>query len=799
MPISRNMKDTPVTRAEVTVFTSPAQVKDEDCSILYCLSGTADISADGGKAVYTADSFLLLPQQHAAEIEPKPQAEILRLNISGSFVQDHLDRLTFPVISSEFDSASDYHALKQLILTLAGYLQEDQEERRLEINGTLFLILAEIEKLPHPDLISGQDSRFSDRMHSIAEYINLHYNEPLTLSQLAQVFYLTPQYLSTFFQKSFRVNFKSYLTERRLFYSLRDLRNTHLTVSEIALRNGFSSISAYRRNFQKAYGISPSDYRTAFLRDQGTGSGAGFDLPGSAISEKKDAIGMSARIQVSRTPVIRENVNRMINIGSVQSMLSEQFRTKLIGFTSESGIRYIRIQGMLSGSFIPMVLPHYEYYFLNVDTVLTFLYANQLVPFIELTRLPVLASEAGEGQEYYIPRGKRFLKLLESFLLHVTRRWPHSWLALWKFELWMTPRDTPAVYARDFKAIRDLIVSYIPGAAVGGPGFQGAAAGSGQGLPAGRGKSADALTSLIHAFRASGVKPDFFSLHLSYTIRSGGNRTPGVSLAEDLPAAACRNVRKQLHSHGFELPLYVTEWTSADHLLAPVACSRYQAAFIAKTFLELSSVCDLAAYWLFCDLMLPEQNMADAPLTVFGSGLLSSGFLPYAPYYAWTFCAQLGTEVIGEGKNYRVVREGTDHYKVIAWHYEHFRSGSEAYMQDVTAFDRIYDLFREAAPQLLNISLEGLTKGLYHVSRLMLGEYNGSLLDILIGEYTHSNIDKVDFLQNIQVLSGYGNSFRLKACVPEERCSYTQVDEALQLRAELPAHTVCLWDIRRQV
>jgi len=400
MPAGQNIKNAPVTRAEAAVFTSPAAIRDEDCSILYCLSGAADIAADGGKAAYTADSFLLLPQLHTAEIEPKPQAEILRIHISESFVQDHLNRLTFPLISSELDSDSDYHALKQLILTLAGYLQESREERRLEIYGTLFLILAEIEKLPHPDLISGQNSRFSERMHSIGEYINLHYNEPLTLSQLAQVFYLTPQYLSTFFQKNFHVNFKSYLTERRLFYSLRDLRNTHLTVSEIALRNGFSSISAYRRNFQKAYGVSPSDYRTAFLQDQGTGTGTGIVLPESAISEKKDAIGMSARIQVSGAPVIRANVNRMINIGSVQNMLSEQFRTKLVGFASESGIRYIRIQGMLSGSFIPMVLPHYEYYFLSVDTVLTFLYANQLIPFIELTRLPVLASEAGEGQEY---------------------------------------------------------------------------------------------------------------------------------------------------------------------------------------------------------------------------------------------------------------------------------------------------------------------------------------------------------------------------------------------------------------
>ena len=66
-------------------------------------------------------------------------------------------------------------------------------------------------------------------------------------------------YLSRMFQKYANVNFKTYLQDIRMTYAYRELLNTDKTISQIALDNGFSSSRAFTREFQKRYGILPSE------------------------------------------------------------------------------------------------------------------------------------------------------------------------------------------------------------------------------------------------------------------------------------------------------------------------------------------------------------------------------------------------------------------------------------------------------------------------------------------------------------------------------------------------------------
>lgn len=792
----KNDKAIPAGPAAMQQLTQPIHFSPDDYLIVYCLSGTVKLTAGSLSALYGRDGFLLLPPGHEAFAEPSPEAHLLTIPVSKVFVQDHLDYVALPVISSESEPQENMRQLKKLILDLSGLLLNTRESGNdLAVTGILFLMLAELRRLPGYIISPSGDEKFRERKLEISNYISLHCAEPLTLTGLAEEFFLTPQYLSTFFQKQFGINFKTYLNERRLFLSLRDLRHTDLSISEISLRNGFSSISAYRRNFEKAYGCTPSDFRALYRAEQkeGTASLPAFDSlseetdsgadgikPAAEITPGAAALADSLRLRADVSPVRRKQVHQAVNIGSVQNLLSENFRTKLLDFTAKTGIRCVRMQGLLSASFIPIVLPHYEYYYLNVDSTLSFLYEHGLYPFIELSKLPVSSDSSGD---IYTPRGHRFLKLLKSLLLHVTRRWPDSWLEKWRFELWMIPRDTPQTYARDFGEIHRLITSFIPGAEVGGPGWN-------------PGNPPCDFGDFLKTVKENGARMSFVSVSLNYQVNTDGSSS--VSVNEDYLKEVLTAVRRDLDASGLRLPLYVTEWTSVCLHGFPVTCSRYQAAFILKTFFMLDQACDLAAYWLFCDTRLNSGNISSESPMVFGDGLLSPGFLPYAPYYAWLFAAGLGSIVISEGSFHRFTKLGEDHYRLLVWHYEHFRTGTEAELRSALDFDTVYSLFRESPDIDIQILVDGLPRGLYHISRLVLGEFSGSLLDIMIGEYSHSNIDKFDFLQNLQVLSGFGNSYRLNSCVPEERRAYTKVEDVLTMHALLPSHTICLWDIRRQ-
>lgn len=104
-------------------------------------------------------------------------------------------------------------------------------------------------------------SRRLDVLSKITTYMREHYKEDLKLSELAATFGYSDAYLSRMFQKYAKINYKTYLQDIRMAYAYRDLLNTDHTISQIALDNGFCSSRGFSGEFQKRYGILPSEMR----------------------------------------------------------------------------------------------------------------------------------------------------------------------------------------------------------------------------------------------------------------------------------------------------------------------------------------------------------------------------------------------------------------------------------------------------------------------------------------------------------------------------------------------------------
>ena len=104
-------------------------------------------------------------------------------------------------------------------------------------------------------------SRKLDTLSKITTYMREHYKEDLKLSDLAATFGYSDAYLSRMFQKYAKINYKTYLQDIRMAYAYRDLMNTDHTISQIALDNGFCSSRGFSGEFQKRYGILPSEMR----------------------------------------------------------------------------------------------------------------------------------------------------------------------------------------------------------------------------------------------------------------------------------------------------------------------------------------------------------------------------------------------------------------------------------------------------------------------------------------------------------------------------------------------------------
>ncbi len=83
----------------------------------------------------------------------------------------------------------------------------------------------------------------------------------VTLQYLSRKLGYSEYYISRKFHEISGMRFRDYLRCRRLAFALKAVRDTDKNILDIALDHGFSSHEAFTRAFQKAYGVTPTQYR----------------------------------------------------------------------------------------------------------------------------------------------------------------------------------------------------------------------------------------------------------------------------------------------------------------------------------------------------------------------------------------------------------------------------------------------------------------------------------------------------------------------------------------------------------
>ncbi|MCL6589294.1 MAG: AraC family transcriptional regulator [Firmicutes bacterium] len=99
------------------------------------------------------------------------------------------------------------------------------------------------------------------KISEIVQYINENYPEAISLSSVAELFYVSPYYLSRIFKKVTGFTFVEYLNSVRVKEAQKLLRESKLNVLRIAEKVGFGSIAHFGRVFKSVTGYSALHYR----------------------------------------------------------------------------------------------------------------------------------------------------------------------------------------------------------------------------------------------------------------------------------------------------------------------------------------------------------------------------------------------------------------------------------------------------------------------------------------------------------------------------------------------------------
>lgn len=94
------------------------------------------------------------------------------------------------------------------------------------------------------------------------DYIRMHYQESISLEGVAARLDITPEYLSTLFNREMGENFTVFLKKFRISHAKRLLKGTDKKIYEIAQDVGYADPKYFNRVFKEEEGVSPGDYRS---------------------------------------------------------------------------------------------------------------------------------------------------------------------------------------------------------------------------------------------------------------------------------------------------------------------------------------------------------------------------------------------------------------------------------------------------------------------------------------------------------------------------------------------------------
>ncbi|MBR9883791.1 MAG: AraC family transcriptional regulator [Oceanospirillales bacterium] len=236
------------------------------------LAGSAEVSCDSDTILTSAQTGVIISPTQRLRMRYHPDCDQLMLRIDRAELEQLCSRylghplkqpLTF---SNTFDwrGLPAWHYALEYIIRIQKEAPESLHER---------LILQQLEELLIATLLSQQPHNYSDQLAQdgralaprhvkrVEEYIDAHAHETLTPSQLAEIAGVSLRTLYSGFHEFRQTGPMEYLRSVRLQRVRENLLapDNTLSVTEAAMKWGFSHMGRFSQAYQQLYGEKPSE------------------------------------------------------------------------------------------------------------------------------------------------------------------------------------------------------------------------------------------------------------------------------------------------------------------------------------------------------------------------------------------------------------------------------------------------------------------------------------------------------------------------------------------------------------
>ena len=239
-----------------------------DYELYYLVKGTTTYFIDDKTFFVDEGNFIIIPPNtyHMTDNEACLHNERVLISFSDSLITTELDNIVKELCNKNIIFLPR-NKLGNAINIIEKMESEDKE--RNENENSTFLINLYIQEL----LIYLHRSQITDYPQltetekiivNISKYISENYSSELTLKSLAKDFGLSESHLSRCFKEFAGIGLKEYINHIRLLNAEKLLKNTTMSITQVAHHCGFCDSNYFSTVFKRLKGVSPQKFSKEF-------------------------------------------------------------------------------------------------------------------------------------------------------------------------------------------------------------------------------------------------------------------------------------------------------------------------------------------------------------------------------------------------------------------------------------------------------------------------------------------------------------------------------------------------------
>lgn len=714
---------------ELTDFTiklqnikSLAPKMNQGLVIIFVIDGELTVETNDRYYQLTEKDLLVINRNQVYQTIGKQENHVFMLHISDRFMLQHYEPYPyshFECFSGEVDMEKD-DAIKRIRKLLAeliiAYFRK-RDSYRIEVQSYISdILLILIRRFRQQGRIKERVDTSDERLKEIIDYIEMNYDQKISLDEVADKFYLSSSYLSRYFKNKVGIGFNRYLMNIRLEHAVKELLYTTESISNIAMNHGFPNVKSFVRYFKEAYNETPKAYRDANQK-LGIDTVRTYDqedavqyIQTSAIlgelallltdsdtaysSIETESVELALDIhEMSPTPIHRPQHH--LAIGELREILKDGVRQQILMAKQEIQIDQIMVRKLIGGStFMPpvetdeIIASTSPYY--HADFALNFLRKHDLPLFVRIDYQEISEDEAN------------YFEQLRHFINHCLNVHGRSYLEQWQFMFYepltiVNTNELERVYLQLYETLKAL----LPGVRVGA--F----------LPFSfhEGEVANSHSWLVD----KDVPVDFFGYEANQNKvinfeELGDDR---FALAEDFILKKTIKLKAYLRERGKNQPLNLVSWNTLTGNTRHTNGTFFRGALVLKNAFDLADEVASLGFWINTE--QHEKLGTDRKIRLGGLELFHFFNGKRPAYFAMQFLQKLTGKIIAQGREY-IMTENERGYQLILMN-----------VNSVNPYLTIQETFLKKLNKEIRVTIAGLEPGNYQIRKRVFDKDHGAL------------------------------------------------------------------------